>query len=49
MSGPPYNYTQLSTAAYEPRNTVLHVWAVVIECSVPRPTRGTGATDLISL
>lgn len=37
-----YDYVMLSAAAEATRNTFLCLWAVVSECSVPRPTRGTG-------
>ena len=40
-----YSYSLLSAAAEAPRGAVLCVWAVVAECSVPRPTRGTGPPE----
>ena len=39
---PGYDYTLLSVAADSGHGT-FNIYAVVAECSVPRPTRGTGA------
>ena len=41
---PGYDYTLLSAAADSGHGT-FNIYAVVAECSVPRPTRGTGAAQ----
>ena len=35
-----YSYIQLASATEE--QGVRNVWASVVECSIPRPTKGTG-------
>lgn len=43
-----YSYVQLAEAAEAPHRRH-NLWAVVAECSVPRPTRGTGVRRLSAL
>ncbi len=35
-----YDYVELATAV--DTQGIFNIYAVVVECSVPRPTRGTG-------
>lgn len=46
-SGPSYDYVMLAEAAE--RQRLANLYAVVVECSIPRPTKGTGGglTSLI--
>ena len=39
-SGPSYDYVMLAEAAE--RQRLSNLYAVVVECSIPRPTKGTG-------
>lgn len=39
-SGPSYDYVMLAEAA--DRQRLANLYAVVVECSIPRPTKGTG-------
>lgn len=39
-SGPSYDYVMLAEAAE--RQRMANLYAVVVECSIPRPTKGTG-------
>lgn len=39
-----YSYLELSQAVEEVGKSV-NLWAVVLECSIPRPTRGSGALE----
>ena len=39
-SGPSYDYVMLAEAAE--RQRMANLYAVVVECSIPRPSKGTG-------
>lgn len=46
-SGPSYDYVMLAEAAE--RQRMANLYAVVVECSIPRPTKGTGGLMHASL